>query len=143
MEKHYSPEIEELYLGIEYQQFSHLNGRWENRLLDYNRFMTILDEENNDWSEHHIRIKYLDKEDIESLGFKLFNIREDRESIWCQFKHISDDLTQIHCQLGLKFINKNKGVRINLSTRYDGHIGIIIKNKSELKKLLKQLCITK
>ena len=73
-----------------------------------------------------IRVKYLDKEDIESLGFK------QKTDLY-----IKDNLTlQVHKDsITIKYYdNFNNDWRTKVEQ-------IIIKNKSELVKLLKQLQI--
>lgn len=138
--KYYTPSIEELHIGFEYEQFSHLNGKWESKFLDYSPFMTILDEENCDCSEHHIRVKYLDKEDIESLGFNKLGM-----PTWYEFKELTSIFNSGVYRLRLcNQPDKEDNVRITISdSSIDDEIIYAgkIKNKSELKVLLKQLGI--
>lgn len=130
--KYYIPTIEEFHIGINYQKFNHINGKWENEILDLNDFITILDEEINDYSEHDIRIKYLDSEDIESLGFEkaVYRLQDcykyDNYVLhWFERPFVSIDV-----------INHNKGnIILDATQVFRG----TIKNKSELKKLLVQL----
>lgn len=69
--RYYTPNVEDLHIGYEYEQFSHLRGTWDKKVLDYNEFISILDEERNDWCEHHIRTPFLNREQIEKEGWEI------------------------------------------------------------------------
>ena len=56
MSEYRIPSIEELHVGMKYQKFSHLAGRWIDKILTIDDFIVILDEELNDWKDHDIRI---------------------------------------------------------------------------------------
>lgn len=132
MNKYYVPDISELYIGFEYQQFSHLKGKWDNLELDLSHFMTILDEESCDWDEHNIRVKYLDFSDIESLGFRLVKIHPGTTSHEFETKDSRYMITFDP--------NFSTGWNITILDEVDfiffyGYI----KNKSELSKILKQI----
>jgi len=81
-----------------------------------------------------IRVKYLDKEDIESLGFNVVTDRAMSENNGHLFvlKNPKDD-----CNIKLRFWYNSRRINIqdNIGIVFDG----IIKNKSELRILLKQL----
>lgn len=155
--KYYTPKIDEFYVGFEFEYMSPYNDKYSN---EWNAYSVSLIQIENGFSLQNIsyiynkskgiinpkyfltgidkklekifRVKYLDKEDIESLGFKYnteyhgdyFYSKEDMELIyrpennWLSIKKSEDTL------LYNLFYGK-------------------IKNKSELKKLLKQLCIIK
>ena len=138
-ELYYQPEISEFHVGFEYevQQMDEC-GYYIN---EYCEFEYEFGEKLN---LNRVRVKYLDKDDIGSLGFEVFN-KEIKggayPSEWYMFKHENDSLIQIHCQLSPYHFNKNNGIIINLSTRLKGNISILIKNKSELKSLLTKLNI--
>lgn len=153
--KYYTPKIDEFYVGFEFEYRSDDKNfnEWniynisliqtENEfslgnisyiysksrgIINPKYFLTGIDKE----LEKILRVKYLDKEDIESLGFKYntehhgdyFYSKEDMELIyrpknnWLSIKKSEDTL------LYNLFYGK-------------------IKNKSELKKLLRQLDIIK
>jgi len=150
MDKYYTPDISELHVGMEYERFNHLEGKWIKDYLDYSHFQTILNEEECDWSEHHIRVKYLDKEDIESFGFSHKNIQESfqTEIRNCQLffgkKCIYESLEKNHLIYYIKyFIEDNHCViRLDNNETKQKNIQIFngeIKNKSELKKILKMI----
>lgn len=138
--KYYTPEIEEFYIGFEYEikvksnplmpidgegwmQTSYPDpfiGESINRIKDLSSF----------------RVKYLDKTDIESLGwcysalsgnFFLVNSFTDQDYSGVWLKNIKENIYQIN--------NCNDPIRHR--TIFEG----TIKNKSELKKLMKQLGI--
>jgi len=102
-----------------------------------------------------VRVKYLDKEDIESLGWKLKSInsnphihewlfemksRIDGSGEWSWLLQLlyPPTLDYIHENIAIYYVQTTKNV-INESTKFEG----TIKNKSELKVLMKQLNITK
>lgn len=135
MEKYYTPELEEFHYGFEYECkfieknkgevwlksecgidfcLGHIGDRDENQIYSI--------------SKKAIRVKYLDQEDIESLGF--IHIVKNIYTT-----HIGGDGYLIY-----KYDNK---IIISYGDIHESDnlfIGII-KNKSELKKLMKQLNI--
>ena len=129
--KYYTPDISEFHVGFECEFFNRMqNKTWESIICDVDDVSIAYDayehgsDEWGDSMEKTFRIKYLDKEGIESLGFNY---------------NKSDEV----------YVNKNGLV---LDQHIDGNISIFdaqydwvnvikIKNKSELKKLLQQLGI--
>ena len=138
MSKYYTPEIEEFHVGFEYQaQDLSLDGTslyWFKYTFEINDSLELLFKP-NDWYDLP-RVKYLDKEDIESLGFtsnykKYYKIdAPGKLRYW----------TEVHLdfRLGIEDIII-KGFR---GEENDYLFRGIIKNKSELKRLMKQLNIT-
>jgi hypothetical protein len=130
-DKYYTPTIEEFYVGFEYERIvpgmeygkTIYDGFYSIRAYDWD---TSIEE---DIKDGEIRVKYLDKEDIESLGFITY-----------------DDTTFDKGDLQIRFncLLRKKGQGLGLVI-YDRYSGIIftgyIKNKSELIKLFKQLDI--
>jgi hypothetical protein len=141
MSKYYTPSIEEFHVGFEYE--SHQDPRtddgWEKSILGRQDFKYVMREDN----DVDYRVKYLDREDIESLGWEIDKTRLDGET---QLKFYKDNkclyYRKENHEIGIFTIDPSKNdyySRYNVDpTRV--HI-IIIKNKSELKKLLKQLGI--
>jgi len=123
--KYYVPEINEFYVGFEFEIFE--NDNWKTVNFNIDDIIPIFARVNGKTIiSDKIRVKYLDKEDIESLGWKL---KTDL--------YIKDNLTlQVHKDLiTIKYYdNFNNEWRPKVEQ-------IIIKNKSELIKLLKQLGI--
>lgn len=148
--KYYIPEISEFHYGFEcefcsaYQEFSN-DDNWEKGFFwnkrELNRqgsFDFDLRDLKSTLDYNQWRVKYLDREDIESLGFKY-----DNELKFPQGLHTDKVVEFVKGEYCLSTIN-NKGILI---TRYkDGLFDKLfdgnIKNKSELKKLLKQLQIS-
>jgi hypothetical protein len=138
--KYYTPSIEEFYVGFEYE--SHQDPRtddgWEKSILGRHDFKYVMREDN----DVDYRVKYLDKSDIEDLGFKLAGgklIRDYRDS----FEYHPDK--HIHYVLDYTYsINKVRILKEDSNYFHEDEIVLfegIIKNKSELKILLKQLNI--
>ena len=71
--KYYTPTIEEFCVGFEYER---MNGdKWCKDIISPNDLCSGRDGLENEFEEIYrklrdVRVKYLDKEDIESLGFK-------------------------------------------------------------------------
>jgi hypothetical protein len=132
-DKYYTPGIEEFHVGFEYER---INGTtWETAKINQHDFSSLLSykDEENEFDEinkkiREVRVKYLDKEDIESLGFILKydkNNHHTYHSGGYAITHcILDNKVDIYYMDGSEFVN-----------------GIVIKNLSELKIILKQLNI--
>ena len=143
--KYYTPTIEEFHVGFEFQVLSQDGNRtededWNNQSLGYD---SIYDFDEEDWRNNiecylianTIRVKHLNREDIESLGW----IYDDNISIkfirlknGCLYsiagiygsKHDSISIYEINEKGTMQFLFQGK-----------------IKNKSELQKLIIQLGI--
>jgi len=133
--KYYTPTIEEFHVGFKFQVLSQDGNRtededWNNQFLGYE---TIYDFNEESWRENiecylvlnAIRVKLLDREDIESLGFT--------------YLHETSFLfnTRFHLTSNETYINISDNLYNGTRVIFDG----IIKNKSELQKLLIQLGI--
>ena len=110
-EKYYTPEIEEFHVGFEARSF--YSNAWQlftigngNSIIDIKRGI----------DEKRIKVKYIDKEDVESFNWKDYNFYFIKQIINNNFHEIQD----------------TEGNVVFYGT---------IKNKSELKKLMKQLNI--
>lgn len=138
--KYYTPTIEEFHVGFEYETME-LGSRtkynpttlneWDDLTGDYDRRTLLYEIARGGQS---VRVKYLDKEDIESLGFELrvIPLGEDTEE---------DELGIFRKETGAFegtfFLDRAlHNCNIEFFNCY-----FTIKNKSELKKLLKQLNI--
>lgn len=130
--KYYTPTIEEFYFEFEYEEL--IGEEWIPRpsfnihdhcIADYDGIIEF--DLYNLIENKKVRVKYLDQEDIESLGFKQDSLYSFRKNDWIievnlNELHIGKDTLDIYLVSDLRF----KGT---------------IKNKSELVKLLKQLGI--
>lgn len=143
MSKYYTPEIEEFHIGFE----------CEIKLFDSEEYVkaiysTITDEifckdsNGNIWTNDTIRVKYLDQEDIESLGWKRDIMRSHKltKQLYNKENWIllhDTELNQVSIIIRDPFKEKDYIELFKLK----GFDYLIVKNKSELKKLLKQLNI--
>lgn len=128
--KYYTPEIEEFHVGFEFEQFE--NNNWQQTTLESDeaeRFFVML---NAYELKDFVRVKHLDREDIESLGWKLF---KQGNVNFFTFRMFTNDDIQMHFSFG-------QPAKIGFSTREGEEFsGLKIKNKSELRKLMQQLNI--
>lgn len=138
--KYYTPTIDEFYVGFECEFKNNMQSNiWEKEVCDVDTISIVYDyiehESIDDKFEDAFRVKYLDKEDIESLGW------EGQKANSVYFKKGKYRL--VH------WLSDNEiGRDVSIYESYDGGTQeealirkAIIKNKSELKKLLKQLGI--
>jgi hypothetical protein len=136
--KYYTPSIEEFHVGFEYEFRE--GTIWMKR--EYHPSHGLAGRILKDL----VRVKYLDREDIESLGFKYlkdnrYEIHSNpRYAVW-EMKVI-DEMEQK--RKGRLITDKDVAFRITIDFFHPDSKGETwfygtIKNKSELKKLLKQI----
>ena len=134
--KYYTPDITEFYTMFEYEVSNDKGITWieeefhlNDSHIDLIKYVKIQDDGKNSYL---IRVKYLDKEDIESLGWRL-SPRETHYSI--EIPGDGSD-TQMYYQEDNYY---------TMIYDWDGQSIFkgYIKNKSELIKLMKQLGIWK
>lgn len=128
--KYYTPTIDEFRVGFEFEWYDEDDKTWNKTIIKtqselYN--WTAFDDINK-------RVKYLDKNDIESLGF-IYNktqpgLNEDYFEYNSVEYYMDYDYTRKYCRIYFSVLDGD-------STIFAG----IIKNKSELIVLLKQLDI--
>lgn len=137
MNKYYTPEIEEFHVGFEYEDkffnYPEEEKNWKKRVYEVNDSYSLqlvatrikLD---------CIRVKHLDREDIESLGFKYSRYSGSYT------QYFTKDNVEISIGSGHR---KDSPLRVKRIWSISNEIVFkgTIKNKSELKKLLKQLGI--
>lgn len=136
--KYYTPSIEEFHVGFEFET-SYLEDydTWKKVTLEFDDFGFYTSTWEVDSNPTEFRVKYLDKEDIESFGFNL--IKEP------EYKHPTKEITLNYFPTSHSVLILSKGYNSDLKqpetkTEYWYQMfGGIIKNKSELKRLLKQL----
>ena len=133
--KYYIPDISEFHVGFEYER---MNGTdWEKaELTNVDCWGTMARGYENEFEEidsliRSVRVKYLDKEDIESLGFEHDQTTKDgsyfysgtliTENQWCiNLKDFTIDIYDINSKSDFRFNG-------------------LVKNKSELKRILKMI----
>lgn len=140
--KYYTPEIEEFQEGLEFESNVYdedidiFTNVWEKHIYDYRSGLE--NELIHTYNDGEIRVKCLDQEDIESLGFKytgkaidLWFIAKGEFKIgtWTSYE-LSMNYGIHDCRCHIKALDRGDDV-----TLFQG----IVKNKSELKKVLKQI----
>ena len=122
--KYYLPKIEELHIGFECeinQSEINKNFKWCEYVIGTDYETITIARAVSEVNKNGIRVKYLDRQDIESFGFKLFENMPSRFH-YNKYELDVDYLNVIRIEYDCNYIFKGK-----------------IKNKSELKKLLIQL----
>lgn len=126
MEKYYTPEIEEFHVGFEYETKRKDENSWIKRTWNKYDVYSSLDN-----THEEVRVKYLDREDVESLGF---------EDLGNHSYEYGDSKLFLSHYPSTNELDVYVYKRISDNER-DFYFQGTIKNKSELKKLLKQLGI--
>ncbi len=147
-EKFYAPDITEFYVGFQYEFLVNHGSpyeKWEPRTIEYisdteddpykGYTLNSLEKYNNVFIRNAWRVKYLDKEDIESLGWKLYEesglyLMSNRGYVYMLTRSHGQIIIQMELTVGAETTNTD-------GTIFRG----TIKNKSELKQLMKQLNI--
>ena len=132
-DKYYTPTIEEFHVGFEYES-SYLEDydTWKKEIIDTVDVGYFYSTYTGDAVPTEFRVKYLDREDIESLGF-IFVADE-----WWHKTNIGDNWQILKIGKNSYQITYGQNEYIDKSK---GMFSGVIKNKSELKRLLKQLNI--
>lgn len=134
--KYYTPEIEEFHVGFEYEfKWSVDEDKQENwyrsDIKDFQQFIDIYH------PIYSLRVKLLDREDIEELGFEHDSTVEQE----CFYKHKSTNFMSEN-DWWLIYYEKTGFITIHDSNgNSDNEFYGEIKNKSELRRLMKQLHI--
>jgi spore coat polysaccharide biosynthesis protein SpsF (cytidylyltransferase family) len=137
-DKYYTPDISEFYVGFEYEQIENcsINGgpkqlQWVKKVFDFTNTSKF------NWQIHNypeeFRVKYLDIQDIEELGY---TVKWDEK-----FKVFNANVkyNELNKMLCFDPTGKRNDTGTNIQTFSNGWFKI--KNKSELKKLLTMLDI--
>lgn len=140
--KYYTPKDEEFHIGFEFESkignglihpsFYEENQEWKQTVVQQGDFFTTIDPKS-------VRVKFLDQEDIEGLGWYHDQTTKDGAVF---FFGSFDQFSLICHNHHLKFDDNYTNVRISVmlgDNLFDGKI----KNKSELKRLMVQLGIIK
>jgi len=130
--KYYTPSVEEFHIGFEYEWLD------EDKTWKKESTPTEISVKGYNDQTYGLRVKYLDKEDIESLGFKEIHLK------WHFAKVIDNDTYMIDPYFHMVPSERENLVRIlrvdpesyaRETVLFSGDI----KNKSELKQVLKML----
>ena len=148
--KYYSPKIEDLHIGLECEILKYSDSDeefFENHILDNIILknlleLSILHKDIDNWLKRTIRIKFLDKEDIESFEFTFDNKDKDLYSMKKEIKYQGFGNVSFKINFNQKR-EKNISVFFTTDNSIDNKFIFFgkIKNKSELKKILVQLGI--
>ena len=135
MDKYYTPEIEEFHIGFEVECYDDNDKTWDIVYIDSQPALCNITGLNL-----NIRVKYLDREDIESLGW----IYKGGKTIKKGKAYFSDEKEVIGITLRPNFFEDNHASIHIYALKPSGGIQNTIfagkiKNRTELKKLLKQL----
>lgn len=144
--KYYTPDISELYVGFECEHTSNMSAfefdedlKIEKGALKQVDLINYLSWSFDDPLEKFVRVKYLNSEDIESLGFILeggtlirnrkyvFRNKEETIGMTLRLNYYDDQFPDVHIY----------EIRKSFVTIFLGKV----KNKSELIKIMKQLSI--
>lgn len=144
--KYYTPKIEEFHVGFEYEKLYRnikeqwwVDSIWKPNDSVHNFFNLQVPRAYK--IPESIRVKYLDKEDIESLGWVY-----DKTSTNGELKFVKDNIMLYYRpktkELGTFTLDPSKSDFFSKYSVDNKQVKfLIIKNKSELKVLLKQLNI--
>ncbi len=144
MNQYYTPELEEFHVGFEFE-YSHNKINYKKQIYDGSQVLKSKSYYDDHGCEYdaveddlkHIRVKRLDREDIESLGFRTNEMTTpiSFESDFYEKKH--KGIFRVCLVENEHFVYVKKMYEKDVKTIFSG----IIKNKSELNRLLKQLGI--
>lgn len=128
--KYYTPTIDEFYVGFEYEEINIISNKWCSETFQLHEEWLYID---NDIKQNTVRVKYLDKEDIESLGWNCettgyYTLITKYQNL--TLRHMEGN---VYSWVGIYSKHDLSGTNV----LFDGSI----KNKSELKKLMQQLII--
>ena len=129
-DEYYPPEIEEFHIGFEYEMRVENEWFYRNVIPKWDGLKSMI-------KENSLRVKYLDREDIESLGFVF--------KVGTESSYIKDNIT-MHVYDAKRWNTENDTITMFKKDliRAVGKTIVFsgtIKNKSELKRLLKMLGI--
>ena len=121
--KYYTPNLEEFCIGFEFED-SYGDGEYAKNSIDQLNVKDVISSFLE--KEVCIRVKYLDSEDIENLGFSQMQLPCDYvKNNYILYYNVNKNRVRI---LDLDIVNEGNAV-------FNG----IIRNKSELKRILKMI----
>lgn len=129
--KYYTPQISEFHVGFEYEEL--IGGEWQSDVFEPNVYSDDRMMFDDGWLDDDIRVKYLDQADVESLGFEE-DYDDGKGSRWFRLYDTKYRLCLCeHTKHNIWIVNDDEPSLDD--TLFKG----IIKNKSELKKVLNQI----
>ena len=150
-DKYYTPTIKEFCVGFEYEAYNNADWYWQEDKSgwvkctrdEYNSMTMPLGQISGAISKDWIRVKYLDQEDIESLGFvKIDEPQSVLEECYEKDGLVIQTNPFIHENLSNKTRIGHRNLMRDGSGRYKGFYNYFqgtIKNKSELERVLEMI----
>jgi hypothetical protein len=139
--KYYTPTLDEFHVGFEYEElvdnYPEDTKKWINVKVAKHEELEFI----KDNLTTKVRVKYLDKDDIEELGWEYIG---KLDAYIHKFEYNTDTTTnKVDNIMALRY--EDNDTRIIIATNKYDHYRFVgtIKNKSELKRLMKQLNIIK
>lgn len=145
--RYYTPTIEEFHAGFEYEAKSLKDNTWHPLVWGIerdhnNRIKDVLAQMEFFINTGQIRVKYLDKEDIEALGWKYVKTGDEFSNVALYFKIRTNEGFTSPDVYDMRFDPHNPG-SLTITSWTDGSWGrnersmsFYAKNKSDLKKLM-------
>lgn len=143
-DKYYTPELEEFHIGFRYE-LKESRDKWYRHVLDADDYITHAGVDYNHFEENmihyrlegHIRVKHLDRKDIEELGWKYREGRKIQDSFVIEGRGSSGHW--------ILWLNEKKGT-ISIwdcvkELCFYPISGVKVKNYNELKTIMKQIGI--
>ena len=139
MEKYYTPSAEEFHVGFQCEFKNNMQDNvWLQEVCDVDLVSMALDriehQSVDDPFSEEFRVKHLDKEDIESLGWKNKYATINGKDY---FVDSEEEIFTLFCA----FVGGNVIIMKRQYSRHSCFFDGVIKNKSELKKIMQQLSI--
>ncbi|MGL4781478.1 MAG: hypothetical protein ACRCXN_11690 [Bacteroidales bacterium] len=132
--KYYTPSIEEFFVGFECEIFN-ANSEWypiQFTIGHYAELAINKDQRGFTANTGEYRVKCLDKEDIESLGFEYYMYPD----IYRNKNKIEIQTWRGNMGVGMRIVDRSNGLHDHFySVLFKGEV----KNKSELVRLLKMI----
>jgi hypothetical protein len=146
MSKYYTPTIEELHVGFEYE-IKTTNGTWVNTKANN---LKLIKEIFETFQNKPIRVKHLDREDIESFGFDFITTKQSKTNDFFM-KQIDDPRYEQSASIGIGvcYVSHQVVIEFEIDTTketkgpwYIDSNAVFagkIKNRTELKRILTQI----
>lgn len=137
--KYYTPDPEDLFIGYECEEVYNKHGDWCKSMpvvdgICIDNLIDGIKGRTGYSSKPEIRTKYLDKEDILSLGWILTGEELKTYSHWCNFQTKDWNLS---VQLNDKYFPRLLNLRALKHCSWKGNIKIECKSINELRKIMK------
>ena len=152
MDKYYTPDITEFHVGFEFEsnyvlfQSNHKGLEWNKCKMTGDEFAWFHETYINDAYKTEFRVKYLDKEDIESLGWKYVvdNSQGDGNTRWFDVFEMKGRYYTFGFHGHVEELGDNLCDKAIIYARNQSEILFSgkIKNKSELRKIMQMIGIS-